>query len=69
MKACCLLVKLWQERAGGTGDMYVVRFRRDLPPVEYENSQKQLEGFDIEISSKRSPKRKTLISKLVEYTR
>ena len=48
MKACCLLVAL-AGSAQAAQETYVVGSGGTYRPFEYENSQKQLEGFDIDI--------------------
>ena len=49
MKACCLLVAL-AGSAQAAQETYVVGSGGTYRPFEYENSQKQLEGFDIDIA-------------------
>lgn len=48
MKACCLLAAL-AGSAQAAQETYVVGSGGTYRPFEYENSQKQLEGFDIDI--------------------
>ncbi|MGK0599658.1 basic amino acid ABC transporter substrate-binding protein [Yokenella regensburgei] len=48
MKACCLTVAL-AGSAYAAQETYVVGAGGTYRPFEYENSQKQLEGFDIDI--------------------
>ncbi len=48
IKACCLLAAL-AGSAQAAQETYVVGSGGTYRPFEYENSQKQLEGFDIDI--------------------
>ncbi len=60
LKACCMIAAL--TAAGqAAAETYTVGSGGTYRPFEFENSQKQLEGFDIDII-KPSPKPKALTS-------
>ena len=59
LKACCMIAAL--TAAGqAAAETYTVGSGGTYRPFEFENSQKQLEGFDID-TSKPSPKPKALM--------